>query len=264
MKKKFSLLLLSVLLVPLFALFGCEDVVSYPVTIASSSISHGSVQGNGTYAEGSTVTLTANAKSGHFIAWVHQNATEVEANNTYTIVNTTGSDEKVTKSVLTFTMSAETQGLYTAVFSEGKVWYVKYDGMYLTTNPDSEPVEENNQETLMTANLSISQGSTNMPVVYTVENMDIKQNVLIAPEKMLSVLKLQTTQHIHANTHFLINDQSITINFRADISFQTSTDFVSGNNYSYKVDYADGTYKVIFKFNVGQQPAYLVLRYKSL
>ena len=137
MRKKISIALLSILIVPLIALFGCGEVLSYPVYVFSSSTIYGSVSGNGTYNEGETITLTATAKQGSsFVAWIHQNSTLVQNDQNYNIENQTNSNQKVVKSTLTFTVSEKTQGKYTAVFDDNKMMYTKFDSWRITTDPN--------------------------------------------------------------------------------------------------------------------------------
>jgi len=268
MKKKLTFMLLISLIMPLFALFGCDEVSSYPVTVYPSSAIYGSVSGNGTYSEGTTVQLIANAKQGsHFIAWIYQNTTQIENNATYSISNTLNSEDKATKSVLRFTMNSNTQGTYTAVFAERKIMYVKFDSLWLTTNPENTPVESDiTSPVVMTANLDLSQGGSEMNTIFEKDGIELRENVLIRPEKMLSVLRLHptSTQHIRANTQFKYNETNITINFRADIDFQESTEIKDGNNYTYQIQYKDGNYKIIFNFKLPAKSYYLILNYKEL
>ena len=271
MKKKLPLLLLIIFVIPIFALFGCKDVSSYGVVVYSSAGMYGAVTGNGTYKEGSTVTLTATTKQGSsFICWVYQNSTQLENGSVYKIDNTTNSAEKIEKSTLTFTASSTTQGAYTAVFSDNKMMYAKLSSLRITSTPDADGEEDNlEKDPIMTATISILQGnsSTNLSSVYQIENAEIKDNVNIVPENITEVLKLETnqTKHIRANAQFVYNERTISITFRADINFQTSTDWISGNNYKYKIQYADGNYKIIFQFQVATDLAYnLVLNYAEL
>lgn len=271
MKKKLPLLLLIIFVIPVFALFGCQEVSSYEVLVYSSSTIYGAVSGSGTYKDGSTVTLNATAKQGsNFICWVYQNSTQLENGNVYKIENTTNSAEKIEKSTLTFTASSSTQGSYTAVFSDNKMMYTKLTSLRITSTPDVDGEEDNlEKDPIMNATISVLQGSssTNLTNVYQIENAEIKDNVNIVPEKITEVLKLSTTatKHIRANAQFVYNEKTISITFRADINYQTNTDWINGNNFKYKIQYSNGNYKIIFQFQVtADQAYYLVLNYSDL
>ncbi len=73
---------------------------TYSVYVIVNNTSYGSATGEGSYAYGSTVTLTATPYTGyHFVEWV-KNGTQVSTNSTYS-----------------FTMTYETAGTYTARFA---------------------------------------------------------------------------------------------------------------------------------------------------
>lgn len=271
MKKKLSILLLSIFVIPLVALFGCDEVLSYPVYVYSSSTIYGSVAGTGTYDDGSTVTLTANAKQGsHFICWIYENSKQISNDATYKINNTLNSSQKTEKSTLTFSMSTKTQGKYTAVFDDNKMMYVKFHSYRFTTTPDANGEDDDiNKDLLMTASMEISQGSTstNLTSIYKSEELEIKDNLNIYPENISGILKLSTTsnQHIRANTQLAYNGKSMTFNFRADIGFQENTEKIQSNNYSYQISYSEGVYKLVFEFKLSaDKTCYLILNYENL
>lgn len=271
MKKKFSLLLLSIFVLPLIALFGCGEVLSYPVYVYSSSTIFGSVSGTGTYDEGTTVTLTATAKQGsHFICWVYENTKEIVNDSTFKINNNLDSSQKTEKSTLSFTMNASTQGKYTAIFDDNKMMYVKFNSYRITTNPEIDGEDEDiNQDAIMTSTIDLSQGptSSNLSTVYKAEDVEIKDNLNIYPENITGILKLSATsnQHIRANTQFAYNGKSMTFNFRADIGFQQSTEKIASNNYNYQITYNEGNYKIAFEFKVSADKTfYMILNYTNL
>lgn len=287
MKKKISLLLLSIFVLPLISLFGCEEILSYPVYVYSSSTIYGSVSGSGTYKEGNSVTLTANAKQGgHVIGWVYQGSQLLEDSDLYKIVaEESNSSQKVVKSSLTFTMSEKTQGKYTAVFDDSKMMYIKLSSFRITSTYDPENAGEEDsekKEKIMTASsTNISQGSSssNLTTVYTTDNdkdLDIKDNVNIIPNKVDKVLKLSTTtsQYVKVSTQLNYKNKNMSLNFRADVDFATSTNkdsstpennWIDNTNYSYRIDYSQGTYDIVFKFQVAEGEFYhLVLTYKNL
>ena len=121
----------------------------------------------------------------------------------------------------------------------------------------------------MSPKISVFQGhyTTNPTNHSKFKNAEIKDNVNIIPENVTEILRLSTTQdrHIRANAQFVYNQKTISITFRADIGYQDNTDWIDGNNYRYKIQYADGNYKVIFEFQVDtDQSYYLVLNYSNL
>ena len=277
MKKKLSILLLSVFIVPLIALFGCGEVSSYSVSVTSSSTIYGntfvngSSSGQGTYNEGQSVSLTANALNGSsFICWVYQNSTEITNKSPYSISNTTDNSGKITSSVLTFNMSANTQGSYTAIFDDGKMMYTKFQSLRITSTPDVAGEEDDlSKDPIMSANITISQGQSSamLATVYSGEGLEIKDNVLIHPEDVTQILNLSVSVNrvITATTQMILGDRSISINFRAEVGFQQNKSWTDANNYRYKVDYADNTYTLTFAFQTDAETTYyLILEYANL
>ncbi|MGN1201000.1 MAG: hypothetical protein ACI4R8_01865 [Candidatus Caccovivens sp.] len=272
MKKKFSLLLLALFIVPIFALFGCNEAESFPVTVFPSWGEAGSVSGNGTYKEGETVTLTAVAstiKNSSVVAWVYQNSREIVDDNTYKIVNETNSAEKVTKSTLTFVMSESTQGRYTAVFDESKLLYTKLTSWRMTSTPDADGELDDGRANIMTGTIEVSQGenSSNLTTAYTAEEVSIKDNVTNTVQGIDQVLELSSTtaRHIKTSVQLTYNGKIMTFNLRADINNAQSTEVINGSNYNYQIKYEDGTYKIIFGIKLAQnQTYYLILEYKTL
>lgn len=263
MKKKFSMLLLSILILPLVALFGCDESVSYTVNVYSSSTIYGSVSGKGSYSEGSTVTLTATAlKGSHFIAWVRQN-TILTSGGTYSISNTEDDSGEISKSTLTFSSSSSTQGEYYAVFAENNIVYVKLDSFFISTTADSDGEEDSeSQAEIMTASsINISQGSTSLSTIYSTSNVSIKDGVLVTTENISSVLKLSpsTTQNVRAVCVFIYGTSVQSFTFNGGLLFQED---ISSDDYT--VTYSNGTYKITFEFLIGDETFYLNLIYKTL
>lgn len=272
MKKKFSVLLLIVLMLPLLALFGCGETTSFSFTFQQSCdkgrISGNGIQrGQGTFAEGSTVSITASADD-EFIGWLFQGTTLLESNSTYTISETTDSSGKVKSSTLSFASNSATQGNYTAVFSEENIMYVKFDSLRLTTNADATTGVEDDglQATLLNVNqITVSQGTANpMTNVYIGEDLNLKDNVYVRPETVNSVMKL-TTKTDSINLPRQVNvvlrlTSSMQLNpFRTSLYFQTSEKTETSN-----VSYSNNTYDIKFTFSYQSVKYNLIVTYKTL
>lgn len=278
MKKKWVMLLLIVLIMPIVALFGCDEVSLYSVSVFTSSSKYGKVMlnnsssGSGTFSEGSTITLTATTLNGSsFICWAYQNSVEIANDSTYKITNTTDSDNKTTKSVLTFSINSTTQGNYTAIFSDGEMMYTQFQSMRITSTPDEDgEADDLSKQPIMSGTVSVAQGYSSS-TLYTScqwQGLEIKDNVNIYPEDVSSLLYLAappTNRQIVATTQFEYENHSVSITFRAGISYKTNKAWTTESNYSYKIDYADGVYKITFKFNVSTDMSYyLILNYAEL
>ena len=139
MKRKISYFLLAILLLPVFALFGCDEPASYSFSVVPSWASSGSVEGSGSFTEDDIVTLTATANSkSSFVAWVYQNTTLLVDGDTYSIKNTKNSDNKITQSTLTFSSKKETifltRSLRTSFFSEQNLYPSRSDTIQTEQN----------------------------------------------------------------------------------------------------------------------------------
>ncbi len=271
MKKKFAFMLLSVLIIPIFALFGCDEANYFSVTAFSSWAEAGLVTGAGSYKEGDTVTLTATtltAKNSSVLAWVYQNSLELSNDETYTITT----DEGKQTSTLTFVMNKSTQGKYTAVFKENKLLYTKLTSWRLTTTPEEDSDSYNGQNPYSNTMLSVSQGISSTLLTNSYNTKDEGEttynNVAVnVASEVNQVLELSpdTSRYILANTQIVKDGKNINLNLRAEIKHATSTDTVTTPNYSYKVNYSDGKYDIIFGFKIAQDSTlYLILQYQTL
>ena len=270
MKKKLPLMFLFLLVIPVFALIGCSEAKpSYSVFAYGSSF-HGSTIGTGNYVEGSAVTLTAttNSSQDRILGWIYQNSLIISNDGTYSITNTV-ENEKVVKSTLTFTCSAATQGSYTALFDETDLSYTRFSGVMLSTEENATPAIELPQdaESLPNATLSVFQGNTS-DLVFSEENMLFKQQT---DEQTTSALKISVTGT--KNALWLNNPQQIysTINIdnsnftlRATFSYKQSTEWSTPQNgVSYKVNYTNKEYQIVFRFTKSEQTYYLTLFYDN-
>ena len=278
MKKKLTLFLMVVLMLPLVALFGCDEVSSFGVTVYTSSSSYGYSTGSGTYNDGSTVTLTATAKTGgKFVGWIFQNTTFLEDGDTFSIETSEGQ----TRSTLTFVMSANTQGYYTAAFdsnnssTESRMTYVKLSSYRVATEDafTANPAGTTDTETapdLLSANLSIAQGasSSNLTNVLTLDNATLKDNVIYTAENINQVLYLSSYNSRYVRMQFVgrVGTDTFNKDLRAELDFQTNFPETENANYTSSVNYSrtDGIYTITFSFENNNQTFYVVLNYENL
>lgn len=161
--KKNLFLLIFVLIVPIFLLYGCGEMATYNITATSSYSQYGYVTGMGVYNEGSRVTLTARGINNHrFVAWVYQNKQIISPNdNAYTI---TTSDDNLT-STLSFNATSYTSDNYTAVFEDdSQMYYLPASVFMVEREVGGEIIEgtEENSVQICTGNLSIEIGENTL------------------------------------------------------------------------------------------------------
>ena len=277
MRKKFVYFMLAILLLPVFALFGCEKAESFSFQVYSSSTTDGEVFINGTMSgsetaeEGKTVTMTATSKNGEFVCWIHQNTVQIADGKTYSITNTkTGST--VTKSVLKFDSSKETSGNYTAIFKGSKMQYVKLASFKVADDKDkASDIDSIARPSIMTfEDISIMQGKTIKSEAYAGENIAVKENIEIQTESVNEVLKLdpELEQEIIIHADLTYNYSTSSRTFRTNLLFNTSSESTGrdgSTTYTISTTYAAGVYKVAFGFAVSQEKTYyLVLYFKEL
>lgn len=277
MKKRLSLLLLSIFVLPVFALFGCDEVASFGVTVYSSSETLGAVSGYGTFDEGTSVTLTATPKSdGRFVAWVYQSEIQLSDGETYKIETTDA------KSTLTFTMTATTSGSYTAVFENktqtqsSNMMYIKLSSYRFVTAESYEQTPEGltsgseNLETAITTHMIVSHGKTSNSLieVLNLENTELKDNLIYTPEAVNQVLNLDaySARHLCVQIVGRIGNSSnaTTKELRANIEFKENTQ-TQNQGYVSNVTYSsNGTYQITFAFAQEGKTYYLILTYENL
>ncbi len=279
MKRKFLFFMMFLLVLPVFALFGCEKPQYYNFSVRSTgdgtiTINGESLKGSASVEEGESVTIVAVAKNQEFLGWVFQNSTLLSDNSTYSIKDTT-SDGKVVKSVLTFKSSKSTNGGYTAVFNDGKLTYSRLSAWKITSDEDatSEIDSAAKQYVMKLSNLSLVHEKTGN-LVYNVDGeVSVKDNVEIRANDVSELLYVdgETSQNIILSTNISYNDSaSYQRNFRANIQYRQSAVVDQPakdgkKDYTFSVSYSDGVYKVAFGFEVSAtQTYYLVLYYKEL
>ncbi len=190
MKAKKIFMFALILIMPCLVLFGCDQPASYNINVYANC-TNGTVNGQGTYVEGETVTLSANGINGNkFIAWVYQNKKILENDSTYTI--TTSEDNM--SSTLSFTSSQTTADRYTAVFQDNKQIYYTLDSYKFTTSASQEEPLPEDAETLFSGILSVSFGETNSSYreVFNAET-EFKDNVTVKAENVKDVMMLSRT-----------------------------------------------------------------------
>lgn len=269
MRKKLSILLLAILIIPAFALLGCGNATKYEITATRSDSTLGTVEGAGTFVDGSEVSLTATAKStSAFVAWVF-NGKILSQDNTYKITDTKNG-EVVLTSTLKFNSNSSTQGNYTAVFKDANTLYTKLEKWMISKSQDATPEDDSSAKEVLIEQfrVSVSQGNSYATEIYDSQPLDVKENVETQTQT-IDVLKFDNN----------LNNQKIKVDlifgniqrtFRAEIAFQNSIDTVEDlqNGYSYKTTYSNGTYKIEITFDryvEGQvQNLYLTVIYKNL
>ncbi len=265
MKKKLSFLLLIVFVIPILAFLGCGSVETYNISASSSDTQFGIVEGQGSYNDGSDITLTATAWSGSsFVAWVFEEQTELTNGETYSITNTT-QHEQIVSSTITFKSSKETAGKYTAVFADPAMQYTKLSSWYISKSADATPESETNlKPIIMQSSMSVSQGKSSLTEIYTTDSVDIKENVEVFVQTN-SILKLAFGEkyQIKIKPKFQIASTSASPTLNAYITYQNQTPTEETGD-SYKVDYSDGLYRIEYKITISGQDYYVNLLYKNL
>lgn len=266
MKKKLSVLLFAILVLPVFAFLGCGKTETYNVSASSSDAHFGIVEGAGSYNEESVVTLTASAWTGSsFVAWVFEEQTELSNGETYSITNTT-EQEQIVSSTITFKSSKETAGKYTAVFADPAMQYTKLSSWYISKSADATPESETSlKPIIMQSSMSISQGKSITTEIYNLDAVDIKENVEISAQTN-KILKLSFGEkyQVKAKPRFQINGMTASPTLNAFIEYQTSKEYDEETGDSYKVDYLNGVYRIEFKITISEQDYYVNLLYKNL
>lgn len=281
MKKKLSLLLLSIFMLPLIALFGCDEPVSYNFYAHESSSIFGTARGGGKVEEGKTVTLTAHANNGsYFLGWVYQNNLLIDSSDeTYTIKNEESGGRPI-KSTLTFTSRESTQGSYTAVFNENKVMYYRFTGFMISSTALPTPREDDGENAgsgeiepsiLSLTELSVTQNST---TVYTstsgTRGYKDSEKVYIPENKNMLLLDYDTSSQIVTTATFEnYENLSATFTFRQAINFNRDVAETPEDTYTSQVKFENKTCRIVFKFTFDStvnQPTYyyFTLFYESL
>ena len=275
MKKKFCLLALIVLLVPVLALVGCDKPSSFTVEVFSSwtgtpvGSGGGTVSGGGTFEEGTEISLTATSKpNSRFIAWIHEDSVIISNEGAYSISNET-TEGRVTKSTLTFEVSSSRRGKYTAVFDDPSIVYTKLTSFRITNDYLTPGVEEamSTETETMTLRMYISQGNANADI-YSANAMPVKRNVIYHTNDVNEVLKLNadTAQNVVADVMLTKENSTFTKTLRASVSFQENVDNLLNIENPHLINYntQNGTYEIIFSFTIGEEQMYLVLTYSNL
>lgn len=284
MKKKFLFVFLALVMVlPVLFLTACSEPTKYTFSFKTSSEELGRVfcskqtsEGTVSIAEGQQITLVATVnentsadKKSSFAGWVYQNSILLtDSTSGYNIENTLNDDNKIIKSTLTFSSTNTRQGQYTAVFSGGNTQFVKLSSFYATTDIQSEPSTEIlDAAALMTAQINVRHGTEILQDVLTTESETLYDNVLVTPENINTVLRLEPTElaHFRATASLTIADSLLPAKLlNADLTFGESTNEKTENNVTSQVVFSENTYKLIFSFSHNQQNYYLIFIYQPL
>lgn len=268
MKKKLSILLLAIFVIPVLAIFGCGSTDSYKITVGYNT-QNGSVVGGNTYAQDSTVTLVATAFEGQeFVCWAYQGETKIVDNAVYSLNNVTNDSQQTTKSTLTFKASKKTQGFYMAVFSDAKMMFTEFSSWYVTSDinsPENEGSVDTTPIVTMTTYLTYV-NTTHSIDAYSAEDQELRDNIAIEVTDCNNILKLSgdSKKSIMVSATMTFNEETTrNYTFRAEIPFRENANSTAQNYGS--VRYANNTYKVIFEFTTpATQTYYLVFCFTEL
>lgn len=271
MKKKLCFLLLFCLVLPVVAFFGCGTTNYYDFSYRTSG--GGKCVGggfsnytcSGTFAEGSTVTLTATPNKGEeFLGWVYRKTNLiVDGKGGYSVsINENG------EGVLQFASAQSREGQYTAVFSstdavtgEKLVDYVELKTFaFEKLNDDDAGVVFNLK------NLDISQGSAVPPSrEYSLnlgEGLDVEagQAYNVADYSDASKVLLLTSESDESQA-----PKRVSANMRiGDSLYNLDAMVIYARTNSNNVTYAGGEYQVKLSFKYNEADYNLVLTYKIL
>ena len=192
-KSKAIFFLLIILLVPIFLLFGCDELATFRIDLVVNDGKYGTVYGDGTYTENDTVTLEARGLNGkRFIAWVYQDKFIINSDSTYNVYVS----EDGLHSTLTFTATKETCDKYTAVFEDDSQQFYTLSSYKFTTDlasPDALPEEAT--RTLITGGslqIMIGENQTAFRDVAQITN-DFRDRVKMPIESVSQVMHLSHT-----------------------------------------------------------------------
>lgn len=262
MKKKLSVLLVAIFVLPLLSLLGCQKPSSYQISVISNCETSGFPELNGsqvcegTFEEGTTVELSAISKENNtFIAWVRQGTRLVEDGQDYKIQNTKaeGSDQ-ILKSVLTFTVGEKTEGSYMAMFSDNNMTYAKLSSIKLTDL--SKPVESEASEPATTVKTSIDvYQNDNAYSAYSQADFDMTNGDEIETKDIKEILKLSidepATLVINFSLLSILEDVDYNLQFRVGVNCLTDTPVTNlDKNSYYTVAYENGVYTIEIVFEL--------------
>ncbi len=271
MKKRFTLIILALFVVaPIFAFLGCGEVSSYKFMVRSSSYAHGTVSGEGTYEENSTVTLKATVtnQNSSFVAWLKQDGQIIKNDSNFQIANTEN-DERIVGSTLSFASTDSTRGTYTAVFSESAetMQYVKLDSFRISDKAYDEngnfitnPTEISGTNLNLSAEFSQGVNSSDISTVESQEDIDVEINQKINASTLYTLkLDARNACQIRINASFRQGGLMTPANFRNELLLGTSSKSETGD-----VVFQNGYYHMIFGFSLNSENYYFIATYHIL
>lgn len=268
MRKKILIFLCALLILPVLSFFGCGDVTNYVVSASVNDANYGRISGFGTYAEGSNITLTANANSTKkFVCWVFGDTNLISNGSNFSI----STDENKLKSTISFKVSKETAGKYTAIFEDENMMWTKFSSIRFSKAENA--TEQDEGQNMLNAEISLFNGTNAAALEQVFSQTDTAFQEDVALE--IDTNKLLYTSFDKQNQILLRAklkyDESSTrsLNLRASFDCKTNSDgFVEVQNetynYFYKVTYENG-YEIVFKYPVSQTDFhYIVIKYIDL
>ena len=263
MRKRFLVFLCALLVLPVLSFFGCGDVSNFVISASVNDAGYGRISGFGTFSEGSSITLTADANSDKkFVAWVFGDTNMLSNESPYSI----STDSNGLKSTISFKVSKETAGKYTAIFEDENMMWTKFESIRFSK---SETAEEKTEE-MLTADINLYNGTNSASLEQVISETDISIKEDVAQE--IETNKLLYTSFEKQNQILLrvvLKDENSTRSFDLRANFACKTnDFVEihtdNYDYDYKVTYNNG-YEIVFKYPVSETEFnYIFLKYVDL
>jgi len=271
MRKSIFVFLCFIFILPILSFVGCGSVTNYVISAKVNDASYGRISGYGTFAEGSSVTLTTNALSTKkFVGWVFDETNLLTNDSTFSISTETNN----LRSTISFKVSKETAGKYTAIFEDENMMWTKFSSIRFSTLESSTEQEDSSElQNMLSAELTLFNGtnSAGLDQVFSQTAQAFKENVAQTIEtNKLFYTSYEKQNQILLKTKLIYGDNATrSLDLRANFECKTdSNGFVDVHtenyDYSYKVTYNNG-YEIVFKYPVGDSNFnFIFLKYIDL